>query len=349
MIYVTEITSDESELLAKHYRKAQCALIRECAHAIILSSQKRTAIDIAAILMRKEDTIRQWIRSFQEQRISSIFHQYQGNANASKLTKEQKKEIQQTLEQPPSEQGLPKGFWDVPILKEYLKAEFGVVYESDRSYHYLLQFSGLSFKLPTAFDKRRNPEQINKRLKEITQEIRPYLTDDTWEVFVADETRITWEAEIRRAWLKRNAKTIIKVHRDDQYQNFFGALNLKSHQSHAFRLDWQNQYTMIYSLKRLTKLYPNKKICLIWDNARWHKGKELRKELHKGESLENVHLINFPPYAPDVNPQEHVWKYGKDQISNDNVADTFQETIGLFEDTISSATFDYKIPEFVLR
>lgn len=349
MIYVTEITSDESELLAKHYRKAQCALIRERAHAVILSSQKRTAVDIAAILMRKEDTIRQWINDFQQRRISSIFHQYEGNANASKLTKEQKKEIQQTLEQPPSEQGLPKGFWDVPTLKEYLKAEFGVVYESDRSYHYLLQFSGLSFKLPTVFDKRRNPEQINQRLKEINQEIQPYLTDDAWEVLVTDETRITWEAEIRRAWLKRNAKTIVRVHRDNQYQNFFGALNLKRHQSHAFRLDWQNQYTMIYSLKRLTKLYPNKKICLIWDNARWHKGKELRKELHKGESLEHVHLVNFPPYAPDVNPQEHVWKYAKDQIANDNVADTFQKTIGLFEDTISSATFDYKMPEFVLR
>lgn len=106
---------------------------------------------------------------------------------------------------------------------------------------------------------------------------------------------------------------------------------------------------MIYSLKKLTKLYPEKKICLIWDNARWHKGKELRKELHKGESLENVHLINFPPYAPDVNPQEHVWKYVKDQISNDTVADTFQKTIGLFENIIRSATFDYKMPEFVLR
>ena len=349
MIYVTDITSDESELLTKHYRKAQCALIRERAHAIILSNQKRTVRDISAILIRSEKTVRQWINGFQERRISSIFHQYQGNSNASKLTKEQKQEIQQTLEQPPSEQGLPKGFWDVPTLREYLKAEFGVIYESDRSYHYLLRFGGLSFKLPMAFDKRRDTEQINERLKKITQEIKAYFIDDTWEIFTADETRITWESEIRRAWIKRNAKTIVKVHRDDQYQNFFGALNLKNHKSHTFRLDWQNQYTMIYSLKTLTKLYPNKKICVIWDNARWHKGKELCKELSKGQSLEQVHLINFPPYAPDVNPQEHVWKYVKDQIANDNVADSFKQTIELFEQSISSSTFNYKIPEFVLR
>lgn len=349
MIYVTNITSDEAELLAKHYRKSQCALIRERAHAVILSNQKRTASDIAAILMRAENTIRQWIHDFQERRISSIFHQYQGNTNANKLTKEQKQEIKQTLGQPPSEQRLPKGFWDVPTLKEYMKARFGVVYESNRSYHYLLRFSGLSFKLPTAFDRRRDTEQINQRLKEITQEINPYLADDMWEIFTADETRITWEAEIRRAWLKRNAKTILKVHRDNQYQNFFGVFNLKNQRAHTFRLDWQNQQTMTDSLKNLTGLYPNKKICVIWDNARWHKGKELRKELHKGRSLEHIHLVNFPPYAPDVNPQERIWKYAKDQISNDNVANTFQQTIELFEQSVHSSTFDYKIPEFVLR
>ncbi len=29
----------------------------------------------------------------------------------------------------------------------------------------------------------------------------------------------------------------------------------------------------------------------------------------------SIHLINLPAYVPDTNPQEHVWKYGKDKIS----------------------------------
>ncbi|MEK7395759.1 MAG: IS630 family transposase [Candidatus Poribacteria bacterium] len=349
MVYVKDISVDEIELLKNHYRIGQCALVRERAHAIILSSQKRNANDIAAILMRSENTVRQWLHDFQQRRISSIFHQYENNINASKLTKEQKQEIKEILEQPPSEQGLSKQFWDVPTLKKYMKAEFGIIYESDRSYHYLLRFCGLSFKLPTVFDKRRNTDQINQRLKEITEEIKPYFTDDEFEIFTADETRLTWEAEIRRAWLKRNSKTILKVHRDNQYQSFFGVLNLKNQKTHTFQLNWQNQQTIIEALRNLINFYPNKKICIIWDNAGWHKGKELRKELSKGQSLEHVHLINFPPYAPDVNPQELVWKYAKDQISNDNVADTFQQTIESFQQSICSATFDYKIPEFVLR
>jgi hypothetical protein len=188
----------------------------------------------------------------------------------------------------------------------------------------LLQFGGLSFKLPSAFDEHRDKDQINNRLKEISQEIEPFFNDDQWEIFTADETRLTWEAEIRRAWLQKNTKTVLKVHRDNQYQNFFGALNLKSHAAHTFRLDWQNQETLVNALKDLTSHYPDKNICVIWDNARWHKGKEFRKELQKGGSLQRVHLINFPPYAPDVNPQELIWKYAKDQISNGNVPDTLK-------------------------
>ncbi|MBI2595727.1 hypothetical protein HYW46_03270 [Candidatus Daviesbacteria bacterium] len=31
-------------------------------------------------------------------------------------------------------------------------------------------------------------------------------------------------------------------------------------------------------------------------------------------------MINLPAYAPDHNPQEHVWKYGKDKIANTQCA-----------------------------
>jgi hypothetical protein len=59
------------------------------------------------------------------------------NQHAAKLTRNQKLELKTTLQQPPSDQGLPKEFWDVPTIKEYVSAEFGVVYESVQSYHYL--------------------------------------------------------------------------------------------------------------------------------------------------------------------------------------------------------------------
>ena len=64
------------------------------------------------------------------------------------------------------------------------------------------------------------------------------------------------------------------------------------------------------------KKYSTKRVCVIWDNATCHKGKTLREKLAKGNTLERLHLIPFPPYAPDHNPIEHVWQYAKKQIAN---------------------------------
>lgn len=148
--------------------------------------------------------------------------------------------------------------------------------------------------------------------------------------------------------VKKNEKTIIKVHRSNEYQNYFGALNLKSKKVHVVRLDWQDTDEIIKVLEKLSTKYPNKKICILWDNAGWHKSKKLREKLQKGNSLQRIHLMNFPPYAPDVNPEEHVWRFGKDMLA-DQTLNSFEETKSLFENSIQGKLFDYKIPEFVLR
>jgi hypothetical protein len=90
---------------------------------------------------KKPRTVELWLRNWYDRRLGSIFTGHQDNNNAGKLTLEQKAEIQQALQSPPSDLGLPEEFWDVPQLKEYVTAQFGVVYECDQSYHFLLRFT----------------------------------------------------------------------------------------------------------------------------------------------------------------------------------------------------------------
>ena len=342
------LTTDEIPLLESHYAEARSRLIRERAHAGLLSHDGYSVSHIAKILRRDEGTVRDWLNAFVSTRIASIFHKYDNNTNASKLTKEQREEIKKTLEKPPSDTDIPKQFWSLPTLKDYMSGKFGVVYESDRSYHYLLEYSGMSWKLPSTFDIRRDDAFVRQRMKEIQKEIKKLKKDENTIVLSADECRVNWETETRRAWLKRGEKTVLRVTRDKTAQNYFGAWNHESHVCHLVTLVWQNQQTMIEALTRMTELYPNKRVVILWDNAKWHKGKELRAELGVGKLLQNIHLINYAPYAPDMNPQEHVWKYGKEMISNQTF-ETFDELKKQFESKIESKIFDYKIPEFVLR
>lgn len=347
MLSIQPVTQEELKLLEDHYHTSKTRLVRERAHTVLLGNDGYTCPEIANILRKDAQTVRQWFKEWNERRISSLFPAYAGNTNASKLTTSQREEIRRTLAQPPSAYGLPDTFWSLPRFKQYVHASFGVIYESDRSYHYLLQYGNLSWKLSSPFDRRRDETLIISRMREIMKEIMPMLSSDNWVVLTADETKATYDTQIRRAWLKKGEKTTIKTDRHRTHQNYFGALNQQTGDHHLIPIAWQNQKTMIHALTELTQCYPNKRICIIWDNAAWHKGKELRRHLEHGHSLERIHLINLPPYAPDQNPQEHVWKYGKEKISNQTF-DSFEEMTALFERTLTRR-FHYKMSEFVLR
>jgi transposase len=345
VIKIQKLTKTEQKTLKNHYRHSQTALTRERAHAVLLSAAGHTVPKIANILFRDTDAIYRWIAAFAEMRIASIFPGYADNQNAVKLSKEQKEEVKQTLVKT---NGLPASFWTLPKFKEYIKGEFKIVYESDRSYHYLLEYCGYSFKLPSPFDKRRKDDEAQKQLTEIHKKLKKYKDKQDGVILVADEVVISFVTELRRAWLRRGQKTVIKINREKVNQSYFGALNLKTGKAHNIRLSWQNQTEIGKALMKLIKLYPDKHICIVWDNAKWHKGKELQALLGSGQPLERIHLVNFPPYSPDCNPQELIWKFGKEHIAN-TAQDSFEVLLKTFERSISKKTFNYKIPEFVLR
>jgi transposase len=337
-----KVDNEETIILKKYFKTSPVPLIRHKAQAIIMRSEGLELAKISMFLFKSERAISRWIEDFNERRMASIFCGYLNNENAKKLTREQKKEVKEALQCPPSEFGLPKDFWDVPQLKSYVEAMFGVVFESAQSYHFLLRFSDLSFKYPDTFSIRRNDDLIEKRMAEIKQEIEPYLQDPSWEVFAADETRMVLEALTRKAWLKKGERTIIKVQQSAEYQSYFGALNQKNFKCYVYELDWQNQEEILDALKKLLESFPDKKICIVWDNARFHKGKLIQEALKKGNLLERVHLINFPPYAPDHNPIEHVWNTVKANLSNQQF-DSFEVTKAMFRREVDSRIFNYQI------
>ena len=337
MIDSVHLSTEEIVLLKSHFRKSQKRLIRERAQTVLASHQGFSAYQTGKLLLRSEKTVREWVKAFHTSRISSIFPRYKGD-NAAKLTKTQKEQLKGVLSQPPGEFGIPYLFWDVSTLRSYIKAEFGVAYESDESYRLLFKLHNYSFHLPGTFDRHRDDKKVIKRVKEIKQEIKPMLKDPLWIVFTSDECRIVWEALVRRLWLPKGQKSIIKVERKRKAQSFIGFLNLKSGEELLFKLSWQKQDTIIPVLEELTRTYPDKRICIIWDNARFHKGKKLKAKL--STTLKRIHLINLPAYAPDHNPQEHVWKYGKDKIANVQ-CESLEEVVNKFSSVVMGRNYPY--------
>jgi transposase len=153
------------------------------------------------------------------------------------------------------------------------------------------------------------------------------------------------DAIIRRAWLKKGKRTVVKVNRDKQSQSYIGFLNQKNYHCHLYEMPWQNSDEVLKATEQFLTAYPNKKICIVWDNAPFHKSLKIREQLKAGGVLESVHLIAMPPYAPDNNPIEHVWNTTKQAAANIQ-HDNFEETKRAFSDFVASRPFRYSFSSF---
>ena len=136
------------------------------------------------------------------------------------------------------------------------------------------------------------------------------------------------ETKTKNVWYRRGEDPIIEAKRKEESQNFYGALNMSKGKNRgkctAMAVDKQNSQTTIKFLNKLLETYQNRKIFLIWDGASWHKSKKIREFLSKtNKGKVRLELFLFPPYSPEFNPQEHVWKFLRQSITHNRLEKDF--------------------------
>jgi len=67
------------------------------------------------------------------------------------------------------------------------------------------------------------------------------------------------------------------------------------------------------------------KLLVIWDGLSAHHGQAVREFLRTG-GTKRIHLERLPSYAPDLNPEEGIWRYLK-RIEMGNICCTSREEI----------------------
>jgi hypothetical protein len=88
--------------------------------------------------------------------------------------------------------------------------------------------------------------------------------------------------------------------------------------------------------------YPDVPILLLLDRASWHGGPAVRAVLEANRRLE---LLRFPTAAPDLNPQELVWKATRAAVSHNHDERQLPSLADRFEQHVASTTFCYSMLE----
>lgn len=78
-------------------------------------------------------------------------------------------------------------------------------------------------------------------------------------------------------------------------------------------------------LEQLSKHRPNQFKIVVIDNARFHATQNIKIP-------DNIKLLNIPPYSPELNPCEQIWRYIKDRFKNKsfNSLDDIKQWLQLF-------------------
>ena len=90
----------------------------------------------------------------------------------------------------------------------------------------------------------------------------------------------------------------------------FGAVSLQTHPKFHYQLSENfNKATFLKFIKRMVTFARGRKIFLILDNASYHHAKEVKAWVL--ENADKIELCFLPPYSPNLNCQEDVWKITK--------------------------------------
>lgn len=234
--------------------------------------------------------------------------------------------------------------WTTYLLGEYIHTLTGKRYKSRTSSYLLFREAKLTFHLPGKSYEKADP--VRAAAWEKTQRhgrsslMRAWADTDTV-ILCGDEMVLTSATTMQKIWLPQGSyPPVIETNGTRKRRSLYGFHDLKTGQQHAFITEWQNMYITAEVLQKLRKVYPAKKLLLVWDNCGWHRGSKVTEWI---EADGNTDTLYFPPYTPELNPQEHVWKAGRKATTHNHHIIDIQEAAGKFVDYITAKTFGYEL------
>ena len=120
------------------------------------------------------------------------------------------------------------------------------------------------------------------------------------------------------------------------YENNVAPGELGGHRALVMRSGEFNASVTSQHLQQILDAFPQRPILLLWDRAPWHRGEPIRELLASNSRLE---LMEFPVAAPELNPQEQVWKQTRRVVSHNHLMPRLPELADRFENHLTSHTF----------
>ena len=132
-------------------------------------------------------------------------------------------------------------------------------------------------------------------------------------------------------WCKKGKRPSVPCHHIREYRYVYGAVEPRTGENFFLVMPYCDSSCMNAFLQELSKEYSDDFILLVCDGARWHKADCLNIP-------DNIQITHIPPYTPEMNPIEQIWKEIRKRGFRNEVFPTLEKVIDRLCDVIKDLT-----------
>lgn len=204
-------------------------------------------------------------------------------------------------------------------MMAYVKIEFGVEYTVPGLRNWL-QRHGFSYKKPSIVPGKADKERQEKWLEEYERLKEKLPAEET--ICFIDGVHPTHNVQPAYGWIKKGIRKEIPANTGRARINLSGSIDVTNYSILIQEDLTLNAESTIQFFQNIEKAYPeNRKIHVFCDNAPYYRNKKVKKYLEQSE----IELHFLPPYSPNLNPIERLWKWMKERVIYNSYYEHFEE------------------------
>ena len=305
---MNKLSSDQRSHLEKLVKKTRDVNERNRICVILARDDGHTPKEIANILRIGESSVYDYLREYEKSK-KTINDPHPGKP--TKLDKNQEIELKEHLSR--------TTYLKVKQVCQHVKETYKVKYSVEGMRNWL-QRQGFVYKTPVHVPGKLDPEKQRLFIEKYNT-LKETLKEGEV-IYFGDAVHPEYQSYASAGWiLKGEVKTLGTTAKQERL-HFIGAVELTKMHIVTKEYSTVNAESMIDFLKTLISASKAEKIHLILDNGRANKNKELKKYLEEQTRLE-IHYL--PPYSPNLNSIERLWKVMREQVTYNRLYPKFKD------------------------
>ena len=264
--------------------------------------------DIAVVLQVSEGAVSQWFQAARFRGVEALRSRPRPG-RPSRLTAEQKALIPDFLWHGAEAYGFRGEVWTCPRVAVILAEEFGVRYSASHVSR-LLKRLGWTPQVPLVRAIQRDEAAIERWRSEVWPEIRRRAKQERRTLVFIDESGFYLLPGVVKTYGPRGVTPVLKEWQTRDHLSVMGAVTPTGKVYSLIRQESLNGLHSVAFLSHLLSVAGDR-LLVVWDGSPIHRRAEV-KEFLAGKAAGYIHLERLPPYAPDLNPVEWMWRHLKE-------------------------------------